>query len=267
MKEKKYTLKAGDVVFIDCRKPYSHSTGSISSTGKKRDGDKPSADIDTLWSLRWCHFYGPSLPAIYAKYYERGGEPVIHTVELQKGMVKTTEAVGNTITASAAIASCGHPDTLSPYTSLLADIYNIASSSDYIRDMRINEKLNTLLTLLMESSWHQGSGSNAPKKMEIQNVKAYLDEHYAEKMSLDSVAASFFIDKYYLTRLFKERYGVTITTYLQQVRITHAKRMLRFTDKRVEETGLECGIGELNYFSRVFKKLEGVSPSEYRKLW
>lgn len=58
-----------------------------------------------------------------------------------------------------------------------------------------------------------------------------------------------------------------ITTYLQQVRTTHAKRMLRFTDKRVEEISLEYGIGELNYFSRVFKKPEGVSPSKYRKLW
>ena len=55
---------------------------------------------------------------------------------------------------------------------------------------------------------------------------------------------------------------VTLVTYLQQVRITHAKRMLRFTDKSIEEIGLECGIGELNYFSRVFKKLEGVSGSE-----
>lgn len=60
---------------------------------------------------------------------------------------------------------------------------------------------------------------------------------------------------------------VTLVTYLQQVRITHAKRMLRFTDKSIEEIGLECGIGELNYFSRVFKKLEGVSPSEFRRVW
>ena len=60
---------------------------------------------------------------------------------------------------------------------------------------------------------------------------------------------------------------VTLVTYLQQVRITHAKRMLRFTDKSIEEIGLECGIGELNYFSRVFKKLECASPSEYRRMW
>ena len=219
---KKYELRSGDVVFIDCRKAYSHSTGLNPNT--------------ELWSLRWCHFYGPSMPAIYAKYCERGGLPVIRGVDMVQ------------------------------YTSILTDIYTLASS-DYIRDMRINGKLNDLLTLLMESSWHREAHTNAPKKMEISQVKSFLDEHYKEKLSLESVASHFFIDKHYLARLFKEQYGVTLVTYLQQVRITHAKRMLRFTDKSIEEIGLECGIGELNYFSRVFKKLEGVSPSEFRRVW
>ena len=220
---KKYELKTGDVVFIDCRKAYSHSTGMNLNA--------------ELWSLRWCHFYGPSMPAIYAKYCERGGLPVIRGADV------------------------------SQYAAILTDIYTLASSSDYIRDMRINGKLNDLLTLLMESSWHHEAHSNAPKKMDISLVKSFLDEHYNEKLSLESVASHFFIDKHYLARLFKEQYGVTLLTYLQQVRITHAKRMLRFTDKSIEEIGLECGIGELNYFSRVFKKLEGVSPSEFRRVW
>lgn len=221
---KRYALSEGDVVFIDCRKAYSHSTGGELGT-------------ERLWALRWCHFYGPSMPAIYAKYCERGGLPVIR------------------------------PDDVMAYTALITGIYTLASSSDYIRDMRINEKLNALLTLLMESSWHHESRSNAPKKMEVSRVKSFLDEHYNEKLSLESVAGHFFIDKYYLARLFKEQYGVTLVTYQQQVRITHAKRLLRFTDKSIEEIGLECGIGELNYFSRVFKKLESVSPSEFRKMW
>ena len=189
------------------------------------------------------------MPAIYAKYCERGGLPVIRGVYMGRGDD----------------VSCGAD--VSQYSTILTDIYTLASSSDYIRDMRINGKLNDLLTLLMESSWHREAHTNAPKKMDISSVKSFLDEHYKEKLSLESVASHFFIDKHYLARLFKEQYGVTLVTYLQQVRITHAKRMLRFTDKSIEEIGLECGIGELNYFSRVFKKLEGVSPSEFRRLW
>ena len=236
---KKYELRSGDVVFIDCRKAYSHSTGNSSAGDRSSVGNAHSTGKDggKLWSLRWCHFYGPSMPAIYAKYCERGGLPVIRGADMAQ------------------------------YSTIISDIYTLASSSDYIRDMRINGKLNDLLTLLMESSWHREAHTNAPKKMEISSVKSFLDEHYKEKLSLESVAGHFFIDKHYLARLFKEHYGVTLVTYLQQVRITHAKRMLRFTDKSIEEIGLECGIGELNYFSRVFKKLEGVSPSEFRRVW
>ena len=260
---KKYELRSGDVVFIDCRKAYSHSTGMNLNAG--------------LWSLRWCHFYGPSMPAIYAKYCERGGLPVIRGADVSVDLTRGGDMVRGADMGHGADVSRGdglaHGDNMargadaSQYSTIISDIYTLASSSDYIRDMRINGKLNDLLTLLMESSWHQGNSTNAPKKMDISLVKSFLDEHYKEKLSLESVASHFFIDKHYLARLFKEQYGVTLVTYLQQVRITHAKRMLRFTDKSIEEIGLECGIGELNYFSRVFKKLEGVSPSEFRRVW
>ena len=187
--------------------------------------------------------HGTSMPAIYAKYCECGGLPVIRSADMASGT------------------------DVSQYSTILTDIYTLASSSDYIRGMRINGKLNGMLTLLMESSWHQDNSSNALKKMDISSVKSFLVEHYSEKLSLESVASHFYIEKHYLARLFKEQYGVTLVTYLQQVRITHAKRMLMFTDKSIEEIGLECGIGELNYFSRVFKKPEGVSSGEFRRAW
>jgi YesN/AraC family two-component response regulator len=60
---------------------------------------------------------------------------------------------------------------------------------------------------------------------------------------------------------------MTITSYLLSVRITHAKQLLRFTNKSVEEIGYEVGIGAPHYFSRVFKEVEGVSPTVYREQW
>ena len=74
-----------------------------------------------------------------------------------------------------------HPDDLTPFTLLLTELYNLASSSDYIRDMRINEKLGSLLTLLMEQSWHPESVTVSRKRMELAAVKEYLDEHFTEK--------------------------------------------------------------------------------------
>lgn len=222
-----YELLAGDCVFIDCRKAYSHSTGY----------DINGTENDTLWSLQWCHFYAPSLPAIYEKYKERGGSPVFH------------------------------PDSLTSFTTILTDLYSLASSSDYIRDMRINESLSALLTLLMEQSWHPESKTVSRKRLELDEIKKYLDEHYTERIVLDDLAEKFFINKYYLTRIFKEAYGTTINTYILSLRITKAKQCLRFTEMSVEEIGRTVGMEDLNYFSRSFRKVEGISPTEYRKQW
>ena len=49
--------------------------------------------------------------------------------------------------------------------------------------------------------------------------------------------------------------------------MTRAKQLLRFTDKTVEEIGAECGLGAPHYFSRMFREVEGVPPSEFRKQW
>ncbi len=192
---------------------------------------------DDLWAHQWCHFYAPFLPTVYEKYKERGGHPVFY------------------------------PDDLIPLTSLLTDLYNLASSSDYIRDMRINEKLGSLLALLMEQSWHPESMTVSIKRLELAAVKEYLDEHYIEKIALDDLSEHFFINKFYLSKIFKETYGTTVNNYLISKRITRAKQLLRFIDMTVDEVGVALGMGDSNYFSRMFRKEEGISPREYRKQW
>lgn len=219
-----FPLKAGDVVFLDCRRPYAHSTGG--SAGE-------------LWTLQWCHFYGPCVAAIYEKYCERGGRPVFHPADAGR------------------------------FSELMSQVYAAAGNDDYIRDMWLNEKLNTLLALLMAESWQPASLRNPrrPARRDVAPVREYLEEHCTEKIALESVAEHFFLNKHYLARLFKEQYGVSVNSYLTQVRITRAKQMLRFTDKAVSVIAAECGLEDANYFSRVFKKVEGVTPKQYRELW
>lgn len=192
---------------------------------------------DDLWSLSWIHFYGPTLHSIYLKYMERGGQPVFH------------------------------PGDLSRLDSHWESLYYLASSSDYIRDMKINEHLFSIITLIMEESWNPDKKLLSSKQQSIIAVKEYLDSHYAEKITLDKLSEEFLINKYYLERIFKEQFGTSIINYLLSIRITHAKQLLRFSDKTVEQIGLECGISPLYYFSRTFKQTEGVSPSEYRMRW
>ena len=219
---KNYDLQPGSCVFINCKLPYSHTT---------YDSD--------LWTLRWMHFFGPTIQSIYDKYCERGGRPVfiLNYLELEN-MTATWE-----------------------------NIMSTAKSSDYLRDMRINEQLGALLTLIMEQSWHPEDRTAAPKRASVVEIKSYIDEHYAEKISLDELSRRFFIDKYYLTKIFRSQFGLNISTYIRNIRITKAKQLLRFTNKTIEEIGYEAGIGNPAYFSRVFKEVEGVSPKIYREQW
>ena len=216
----RYALREGDCVFIDCERPYSHTT-----------------DQGDLWSLSWVHFFGENLPAIYEKYVSRGGKVTFH------------------------------PANISLFLTIFSSLYDLAGSEDYIRDMKVNLHLSELLTLLMAESWNPDEEGSGKQKRDMLQVKMYLDEHYSDKISLDELADRFFINKYYLVKRFKKQYGISINAYLLDVRITHAKKLLRFTDKKVESIGLACGLGALAYFSRTFKKAEGISPSEYRNMW
>ena len=167
---------------------------------------------------------------------------------------------------------CGMPYFRPDSTQMLCDtldqIFNIASSDDYIRDMKIFEGLSKLLTLIMEDSWQpHKTRKSSKKKQNLTEIKSYLDEHFTDRITLDFLSEMFYINKFYLTRVFKEQFGISINNYILQKRITKAKQMLRFTDKTAEEIGLECGLGAGYYFSRMFKSFEGISPGEYRKNW
>lgn len=220
-KNKEYPLHTGDCIFIDCHKAYSHLTST-----------------DDLWSLKWIHFYGPNMTAIYEKYASRGGLPCFHTAREHA------------------------------YANIYHDIFTLTDSNSTSRDMKIYEKLVSLLTLLMEESHNQTSPvSDKNKKQNLQMIKEYIDTHYQNKITLDQLSSNFFINKFYLTRSFKDQFGLPVNSYLIQTRVTHAKQLLRFSDLSVEKIGQECGMNDANYFSRVFKKTEGIAPGEYRKMW
>ena len=81
------------------------------------------------------------------------------------------------------------------------------------------------------------------------------------------LSEKFYVNKYYLTRLFRNEYGLTVGSYLLQTSISHAKELLRFSGLSIEEISERCGITPLYYFSRIFKQVEGISPRDYRKKW
>ncbi len=99
----------------------------------------------------------------------------------------------------------------------------------------------------------------------INNAVDYINEHYAdEDISLDSVAEEINISTNYLSALFSNKVGLSFVEYITKKRMAKAKILLRNTSKRSGEIANEIGYKDPRYFSFVFKKNQGCTPSQYR---
>ena len=92
----------------------------------------------------------------------------------------------------------------------------------------------------------------------------YIDKNYRHNITLDFIADLCQISNSYLSRLFKKVVGSNYVAYVNLVRISHAKRILSATNKSISDIALELGYEESGYFIKVFKKIEGVTPNQYR---
>ncbi len=190
------------------------------------------------WNIRWVHFCGKGAKELYEYYRQSGGRV------------------------------CMTPKDFLAYSDLLADIYRHASSEFYVSDLQLYQYLVRLMTMLCEENRVQELESEIENGVrDMTPVKQYLEQHYQEKISLDLLAEQFYVNKFYMTRIFKKQFGDSIVNYLTQIRITRAKQLLRFTELSIEKIGQECGLSDVNYFARVFRKVEGTSPGEFRKMW
>lgn len=99
----------------------------------------------------------------------------------------------------------------------------------------------------------------------VAKAKAYIDENYNKDISLDDVSRMVDISPYYFSKLFKQEQGENFIEYLTRIRMANARRILKNQNYNIKEVCAMCGYSDPNYFSRIFKKFEGVTPSEYRE--
>ena len=99
----------------------------------------------------------------------------------------------------------------------------------------------------------------------VDTVKAYIGENYAQRLTKADIAAQVFLNPDYLAKLFKKETGTALTDYLTQVRIEKAKALLRDETISLTDVATQTGFDYYSYFSTIFKKATGVSPSDYRK--
>ncbi len=119
------------------------------------------------------------------------------------------------------------------------------------------------LSQLHEITNLMSSHQNDASRNIVEQIKAYLDAHYHEEISLDMLAERYYLNASYLSRLFKQSTGSTLTDYLASQRIEESKKLLLSGKYKVYEVSQKVGYRNDKYFFRVFRSYTGMSPSEF----
>lgn len=98
----------------------------------------------------------------------------------------------------------------------------------------------------------------------VKNAMAYIQKHYQEKISLERLASAVYVSPVYLSNLFSKTVGMTVSEYIQKVRIDHAKTLMRDPSLTIVEIADEVGYVDGKYFAQIFKKVTGRTPAQYR---
>ena len=186
-----------------------------------------------FWHLKFAHVYGLSV-AHYYELFTKEGANVIR------------------------LPAASHAPF---YLDRLLQLYRPrAVNSDLIASMHIVELLTELI-LNAQSLTPYGAEDYLLRAAE------FLESHYAEKLTLDTLSDHLSVSKYHLQRQFKAHFGITPTQYLTNLRINRAKELLRTTAMPVYEICERIGMENPSYMIKLFRGHEGMTPYGYRKMW
>lgn len=153
-------------------------------------------------------------------------------------------------------------------TSLVALLHAGPASGSNLPSQKYDAALK-LLGIFAEQLGSLGTQMVVQKKRgeppAISRAKEIIAQHYSEEISSARMAKELHLSRFYFCRLFKSGTGLTFTTYLARVRIERVKELLRNPNLRISEIAFQSGFQSLTHFNRLFVKLTGEAPTEYRK--
>lgn len=187
------------------------------------------------WELLWAHFNG----ATAEHYYD-------YFLSQSKNVFR--------------------PALFERMVSVITEIINVNEYKNANSEILTSKLLVDLLTLALTVN-SAAEEYDTALKQKLAAVNNYINEHFNEDLSLEGLSSEFYISKFYLTREYKKIYGKTIFQHIITSRINYGKKLLRFSDKSIEEIAHLCGFNDQSYFARQFKKAENLTCFAYRKMW
>lgn len=131
----------------------------------------------------------------------------------------------------------------------------------------IEEALKVMADILKKNNVEpkeESSEENSAGCFIVKNALAYMEENYAQKLTLGLVAEKTYVSQWHLSKLLNKHEGRNFSEILNQIRVEHAKELLKELSLRIVDISEMVGFTDVAHFSRVFKKLEGLSANEYR---
>lgn len=187
------------------------------------------------WEFLWVHFNGSTALGYYEEFIKNG---------FRISVEKDTFFMERT----------------------LRRILSLTQKKDLHSEIIVSSLLTDLLThfLIINSSENLSLGFMPDY---IKNILKEIEQNFQDYLSLDSLALETGISKYHMSREFKRYMGITLNEYIIMTRLNHAKELLKYTDKTVEEIAFSCGFHHVSHFINQFKKHEKSTPLQYRKEW
>ena len=103
-------------------------------------------------------------------------------------------------------------------------------------------------------------------RLVIQEIKKFIRDNHDQSLTLDEISASVYLSPHYASRIFKENQNITIMDYVMKVKLEKAKKLLRNPRYQIDEIAEKLGYNDASYFSKVFRRKEGMSPTQFRHM-
>ena len=206
-----------------------------------------------------------------------GSEAILNSIK--EGNLEKSEAIFEKIT-----------EVLSEHKSVQPDIFKRKIVFFFFRILRYMEpylkaehlsELNALDNRLIESQWYSELKKRSAELIKniiafreiadsqetdpLDESRKYIEEHYRDEISLERIATLYHFNASYFSTLFKQRFGISFSEYLSDIRMEKAEDLLKTSSDKVREIALEVGYKDPNYFNRAFKKRHNMTPEEFRK--
>jgi AraC-like DNA-binding protein len=137
----------------------------------------------------------------------------------------------------------------------------VISQQQYHAILRLLEVFSQHLTVAAEQIATQQAHAEPPM---VERARQLIEERHVDDLSLDQVAHAVNVSTFHFCKMFKRATGMTFTEYLSTVRIAKAKKLLANPQLRVSEIAFEVGFASLTHFNRMFRRITGQSPTNFR---